>query len=112
MSPAGHPNLAGRSSEGELPGGCRAPAQRPCLLAGTLPIERLAAMLLIVTPATILRSHRDIVRRRWARAVALGPVRPAAHSSRCPVVVLWLARENESWGYGRIDGELAAGHRS
>jgi hypothetical protein len=37
------------------------------LLAGTLPAERLAAMRLIVTPATILRWHRDILRRRWAR---------------------------------------------
>ena len=37
------------------------------LLAGTQPMERLAAMRLIVTPGTILRWHRDIVRRRWAR---------------------------------------------
>ena len=37
------------------------------LLAGTLPIERLAGMRLIVTPGTIVRWHRDIVRRRWAR---------------------------------------------
>jgi hypothetical protein len=37
------------------------------LLAGTLPIDRLAAMRLIVTPGTVLRWHRDIVRRRWAR---------------------------------------------
>src|SRR3974390_3209256 len=36
------------------------------LLAGTMPTERLAAMRLIVTPGTILRWHRDIVRRRWA----------------------------------------------
>jgi hypothetical protein len=35
------------------------------LLAGTLPADRLAAMRQIVTPATILRWHRDIVRRRW-----------------------------------------------
>jgi hypothetical protein len=34
------------------------------LLAGTMPAGRLAAMRLIVTPATILRWHRDIVRRR------------------------------------------------
>ena len=48
------------------------------LLAGTLPVERLAAMRLIVTPATILRWHRDIVRRRWARLVAPGPLRSPA----------------------------------
>jgi hypothetical protein len=36
------------------------------LLAGTLPAGRLAELRLIVTPATILRWHRDIV-RRWAR---------------------------------------------
>ena len=37
------------------------------LLAGTLPAGRLAGLRLIVTPATILRWHCDIVRRRWAR---------------------------------------------
>ncbi|MGI9005631.1 MAG: hypothetical protein ACR2FU_05435 [Streptosporangiaceae bacterium] len=37
------------------------------LLAGTLPVERLAGLRLIVTPATILRWHRDSARRRWAR---------------------------------------------
>ena len=77
------------------------------LLAGTLPVGRLAAMRLIVTPATILRWHRDIVRRRWARLSRRGrsgrpPVRRTVRS-----VVLQLARENESWGYRRIHGELA-----
>jgi hypothetical protein len=65
------------------------------LLAGTLPIDRLAGMRLIVTPATILRWHRDIVRRRWARRSRRGrsgrpPVRRDVRS-----VVLRLARENE-----------------
>jgi putative transposase len=77
------------------------------LLAVTLPAERLAAMRLIVTPGTILRWHRDIVRRRWARLSRRGrsgrpPVRRRVRS-----VVLRLARENESWGYRRIHGELA-----
>jgi hypothetical protein len=36
------------------------------LLAGTLPIERLAGMRLIVAPGTVLRWQRDIVGRRWA----------------------------------------------
>jgi len=47
------------------------------LLAGTLPADRLAAMRLIVTPATILRWHSDIVRRRWdgCRGAAVPDVR-------------------------------------
>ena len=78
------------------------------LLAGTLPTGRLAGLRLIVTPSTILRWHRGIVRRRWARLSRRGrsgrpPVRRAVRS-----VVLRMARENESWGYRRIHGELAA----
>ncbi len=70
------------------------------LLAGTLPIDCLAGMRLIVTPATILRWHRDIVCRRWARRSRRGrsgrpPVRRDVRS-----VVLRLARENESWDAG------------
>ncbi len=77
------------------------------LLAGTLPIDRLAAMRLIVTPGTILRWHRDIVRRRWSRRSCQGRSgRPATHR-KVRSVVLRLARENESWGYRRIHGELA-----
>jgi len=77
------------------------------LLAGTLPIDRLAAMRLIVTPGTILRWHRDIVRRRWSRRSRRGRSgRPATHR-KVRSVVLRLARENESWGYRRIHGELA-----
>ncbi len=74
------------------------------LLAGTVPTERLAAMRLIVTPGTIVRWHRDIVRRRWARRGCSG--RPVTHR-RVRSMVLRLARENESWGYRRIHGELA-----
>jgi len=78
------------------------------LPAGTLPAGRLAGLRLIVTPATILRWHRDIVRRRWARLSGRGrsgrpPVRRSVRS-----VVLRLARENASWGYRRVHGELAA----
>jgi transposase len=77
------------------------------LLAGTLPIDRLAAMRLIVTPGTILRWHRDIVRRRWSRRSRQGRTgRPATHR-KVRSVVLRLARENESWGYRRIHGEVA-----
>src|SRR5258708_21298779 len=62
----------------------------------------------LAAPATMLRWHRDIVRRRWARLSCRG------HSGRPPTrrnvrsVVLRLARENEPWGYSRIHGELVA----
>jgi transposase len=77
------------------------------LLAGTVPAERLAAMRLIVTPATILRWQRDIVRRRWARLPRRGRSGRPATRRKVRSVVLRLARENESWGYRRIHGELA-----
>jgi transposase len=76
------------------------------LLAGTVPTERLAAMRLIVTPGTILRWHRDIVRRRWARLSRRGRSGRPATDRKVRSVVLRLARENESWGYRRIHGEL------
>ena len=77
------------------------------LLAGTLPAGRLAAMRLTVTPGTIARWHRDIVRRRWARVSRRGRSgRPQVHRN-VRSVVLRLAGENESWGCRRIHGELA-----
>jgi hypothetical protein len=53
---------ASRSFEVDMPErGIAGPA------AGMLPADRLAAIRLIVIPATILRWQRDIVRCRWAR---------------------------------------------
>ena len=55
------------------------------LLAGTLPIDRLAAMQLIITPGTILRWHRDIVRRRWSRRSRQGRSRAPGNAPEGPV---------------------------
>jgi hypothetical protein len=50
------------------------------LLAGAVPAERLAAMRLIVTPATIVRWQRDMARRKWARRSRRGRSgRPVTH---------------------------------
>ena len=63
------------------------------LLAGTLPADRLAAMRLIVTPATLLRWHRGIVRRRWARLSRRGrPGRPPTRRNVRSVVLGWPGR--------------------
>lgn len=60
----------------------------------------------IVTPATILRWHRDLVARRWTQP----PRRRTGGqftTSELRRLVLRLASENPTWGYRRIHGELA-----
>jgi putative transposase len=71
-------------------------------LAGALP--RSAWTSLSVRPATLLRWHRQLVRRRWTY-----PHRPPGRPSldrRVQTLVVRLARENPGWGYRRIVGEL------
>jgi hypothetical protein len=72
-----------------------------------IPKARCQGLRLPVTPDTILRWHRDIVRRGWAARSMRGKTgRPAARrTTRAPV--LRLAREKPGCGYRRIHGELA-----
>src|SRR6266849_2211414 len=82
-----------------------APTDRLVLatLARLLPRERWSAFL--VTPATLLRWHRELVRRRWTY-----PREPRVQRGLDPALVdlvLRLARENTRWGYLRICGECA-----
>jgi transposase len=60
---------------------------------------------LLVTPATILRWHRDLVRRRWTTPHTR-PGRPASPAG-VRALILRLATENPTWGYRRVHGELA-----
>ena len=76
------------------------------LPAGLLPADRLPRLRLIVTPGTLLRWHRDLSRRRWARRSQRRSGRPPAHRN-IKALVLRMARENAGWGYRRIHGELA-----
>ena len=81
------------------------PADRAVLagLARLLPRRRWSAFL--ITPATVLRWHRELVRRRWTY--------PQPRLGRPPLdpkvveLVVRLGRENPRWGYLRIKGELA-----
>jgi putative transposase len=62
---------------------------------------------MIVQPDTVLRWHREMVRRRWAqKSQRRVSGRPRTHA-RVRTLVLRLAGENPGWGYRRIHGELA-----
>jgi putative transposase len=58
----------------------------------------------LVQPATLLRWHRDLVRRRWTYDRRRQGRPPLASQMR--ELILRLAAENPSWGYKRIQGEL------
>ena len=72
-----------------------------------LPKARRQGLRLLVTPDTILRWHRDVVRRRWAARYRRGRTGHPATRRNVKALVLRLARENPEWGYRRIHGELA-----
>src|SRR5438309_10976043 len=80
------------------------PADRALLaaLARLLPPRRRHG--LVVTPQTLLRWHRELVRRKWAQPQR-SPGRPPV-DRRIQELVLRFARENPRWGYPRIAGEL------
>jgi hypothetical protein len=71
-------------------------------LARALP--KALRMHRLVTPGTLLRWHQRLVARRWT-CPQRRPGRPATDPT-IVALVLRLARENSSWGYERIRGEL------
>jgi hypothetical protein len=76
-------------------------------LLSVIPKARRQGLRLLVTPDTILRWHRDIVRRRQAARSKRGRAGRPATRRHIKALVLRLARENPEWGYRRIHGELA-----
>jgi putative transposase len=80
------------------------PVDRALLAALARGLPRSAWAGLSVRPATVLRWHRQLVRRRWTYPHRR-PGRPPLNR-RVQALVVQLARENPSWGYRRMVGEL------
>ncbi len=67
-------------------------------LLSVIPKARRQGLRLLVTPDTILRWHRDIVRRRWAARSMRGKTGRPATRPNIRALVLRLARENPGLG--------------
>jgi putative transposase len=77
---------------------------RAVLAALTRRLSKQRRQHRLVTPDTLLRWHRALVKRYWTK-----PHRPPGRPSRSQELrrlVLRMAAENPTWGYRRIHGEL------
>jgi putative transposase len=80
------------------------PSDRLVLTALSRVVPRRSRRAFPVRPETLLRWHRRLIARRWTH--------PHRRPGRPPVerevreLIVRLARENASWGYMRIVGEL------
>ena len=63
-------------------------------LLGLIPKARRQGLRLLVTPDTIVRWHRDIVRRRWAARTMRGRTGRPATRRNIRALIRRLAREN------------------
>ncbi len=71
--------------------------------SGFVPRIRWASFM--ITPQTLPRWHRELVRRKWTYGRGRKPGRPSIDSEMVELI-LRLARENPRWGCIRIQGEL------
>jgi hypothetical protein len=79
-------------------------ADRALLAASAIHLPRSSRGVLLVTPRTLLRWHRALVRRKWRQPVSRVGRPPLSPEIR--ELVLRLARDNPRWGHRRICGEL------
>ena len=79
---------------------------RVLLAAASRSIPRDRWSCFMFTPATLLRWHRELVRKKWTYGKAGKPGRPPI-DPEVRELVLRIARENPRWGCVRIKGELA-----
>jgi putative transposase len=67
--------------------------------------DRSMWSLFLISPATLLRWHRELVWRKWTYRRIGRPGRPPI-DPEVRALILRLARENPRWGCVRMEGEL------
>jgi putative transposase len=70
------------------------------------PASKLRDIIRIFQPETILKWHRELVRRKWLQKQNPQGGRPRI-SQELEDLIVQMAQENTRWGYGKIKGELS-----
>jgi putative transposase len=78
---------------------------RVLLAAASTSLPRSSWSSFVVRPETLLRWHRELVRKKWTYRRMGHPGRPPIEPELRDLIVR-LGRENPRWGYQRIRGEL------
>ena len=69
------------------------------------PASELRDVIRIFQPETVLKWHRELVRRKWHQKQQSKGGRPRL-SQELEALIVQMAQENRRWGYGKIEGEL------
>ena len=80
---------------------------RVLLAAASRVLPRDRSVAFFVAPATLLRWHRELVRRKWTFRRTGRPGRPQIDAA-IRTLILRLARENPRLGCVRIEGTFAS----
>jgi putative transposase len=67
--------------------------------------HKLDEAVLLFKPDTVLRWHREMVRRKWTFRQEKRTGRPPV-AAELEQLIVRLATENRRWGYSKIQGEL------
>jgi putative transposase len=78
---------------------------RVLLAAASRALTRSSWSSFVVRPETLLRWHRELIKKKWTYRRTGHPGRPPIEPEVRDLIVR-LGRENPRWGYQRIRGEL------